>query len=257
MNTLLAGIAVVLAAALASVVGFTMVSRYVPRRWRVADGDAAGTVYSTIGMVYAILIAIAAIAVWEPRADAASNTEAEASSLVEAYWSANRLAPADRDDVRGLIVGYLQVAGGSEWDHLRTAHSGTMGAENLSTELRERVDAVHPATDGEQAAHQMLAGQVSTAATARRARIGDADSRMPAPLWPILLGGAIVSVGFLYLFGLRRTVPNALMFAALGGMVALMLFVLYQVELPYSRGFALDPGALQAALETLRGTDGV
>ena len=257
MNTLLAGIAVVLAAALASVVGFTVVSRWVPRRLRVADGDAVGTVYSTIGMVYAILIAIAAIAVWEPRADAASNTEIEASSLVEAYWSANRLAPADRDDVRGLIVGYLQVAGGAEWDHLRSANSGMMTAETLSTELRERVDAVRPATEGEQAAHQMLAGQVSTAATARRARIGDADARMPAPLWPILLGGALVSVGFLYLFGLRRTIPNGLMFAALGGMVALMLFVLYQVELPYSRGFAVEPDALQAALETLRGANGV
>jgi hypothetical protein len=257
MNTLLAGIAVMLAAAFASVIGFTVVSRWVPRRWRVADGDAASTVYSTIGMVYAILIAIAAIAVWEPRSDVGTNTETEASSLVEAYWSANRLAPQDRDDVQARIVGYLQVAGGSEWDHLRTAHSGTMTAENLSAELRERVDAIRPATDTEQAAHQMLAGQVSEAATARRARIGEADARMPAPLWPILLGGALVSVGFLYLFGLRRTLPNGLMFATLGGMVALMLFVLYQVELPYSRGFAVDPDALRAALETLRGTDGV
>jgi hypothetical protein len=257
MNVLLAGIAVVLAAALASMIGFAMVSRYVPRRWRVADGDAAGTVYSTIGMVYAILIAIAAIAVWEPRADVASNTEAEASSLVEAYWSANRLSGADKDDVQRLIVGYLQVAGGSEWEHLRTAHTGTMTAEDLSTELREKVDTIRPEADAEQAAHQMLVGQVSAAATARRARIGDADSRMPAPLWPILLGGALISVGFLYLFGLRRTVPNGLMFAALGGMVALMLFVLYQVELPYSRGFAVDPGSLRAALETLRGTEGL
>ncbi|GIF77599.1 bestrophin-like domain [Asanoa siamensis] len=257
MNTLLAGIAVVLAAALASVVGFTVVSRYVPRRWRVADGDAAGTVYSTIGMVYAILIAIAAIAVWEPRADVATNTEAEASSLIEAYWSANRLAPADRDEVHGLIIGYLQLASGTEWDHLRASHSGTLTAETLSTELRERVDGVRPVTDTEQAAHQMLANQVSSAATARRARIGDADSTMPAPLWPILLGGAVISVGFLYLFGLRRTVPNGLMFAALGGMVALMLFVLYQVELPYSRGFAVDPDSLRAALETLRGADGL
>lgn len=86
MNVMLAATAVVLAAATLSAAGFLIVSRYVPERWIVADADAASALYATIGMVYAILIAIAAIAVWEPRTEASRNTDLEATSLVEAYW---------------------------------------------------------------------------------------------------------------------------------------------------------------------------
>ena len=81
----------ILGCATLSVVGFLFLSRFVPERWIVADTDAAGALYATIGMVYAILVALAAIAVWEPRAAAAENTEREATDLIEAYWSARAL----------------------------------------------------------------------------------------------------------------------------------------------------------------------
>src|SRR5687767_15681454 len=115
MNAVTVGTIVVAGAAALSVIGFVMVSRKVPERWLVADTDAAGALYATIGMVYAILIAIAAIAVWEPRTGAAQNTDLEAASLTEAYWSANALSADDGGDVQQLVGDYLRVAAGSEW----------------------------------------------------------------------------------------------------------------------------------------------
>jgi len=71
MSALFIGAVVMLCAAIVSTLGFLLISKHVPERWLVADGDAASALYATIGMVYAILIAIAAIAVWEPHDDAA------------------------------------------------------------------------------------------------------------------------------------------------------------------------------------------
>ncbi|MCP2324781.1 hypothetical protein HDA40_003288 [Hamadaea flava] len=253
MDVMLTGTLVTVGAAAASVGGFLLISKVVPRRWLVADTDAASTLYATIGMAYAILIAIAAIAIWEPRSAAASSTDLEAGSLVEAYWSADQLAPADRTEVRDLIVAYLGEATGPEWTRLRVRHEPDDGAELLFTELRRRVDAVHPQTDPEQNAYAQLSAQISAAAGARSGRLQAAGEGMPGLLWPVLIAGGLVSVVFLYLFGLERTFPNGLMMAVVGAMIALLLFVLYQVEYPLSRAFAVTPDSLTTALARLRG----
>ncbi|NUR49172.1 MAG: DUF4239 domain-containing protein [Hamadaea sp.] len=253
MDVMLAGTLVTLGAAAVSAGGFLLVSKFVPDRWLVADSDAASALYATIGMVYAILIAIAAIAVWEPRSAAASSTDLEAGSLVEAYWSADQLAPADRAEVRGLIVAYLGEAVGPEWTRLRVRHEPDDEAELLFTQLRQRVDAVRPQTDPEQNAYAQLSAQISAAAGARSGRLQAAGEGMPGLLWPVLLGGGLVSVLFLYMFGLERTFPNGLMMAVVGAMLALLLFVIYQVEYPLSRAFAVTPDSLVTALTRLRG----
>lgn len=251
MSTILvAGTVVVIAAAI-SALGFLFVSRFVPDRWIVADADAASALYATIGMVYAILIAIAAIAVWEPRTDAGSNADLEATSLVEAYWSASTLNEADRTSIRAAMTDYLREASGPEWRSLRDNRRGTVAADQLFTDLRLRVDSATPASDKEQAAYGQLTAQIAAAASARRARVAAADEGMPGLLWPVLIGGGIVSIAFLYLFGLERTFPNGLMMATVGGMLALLLFVIYQVEFPYSRDFAIGPDSLISALSTL------
>jgi hypothetical protein len=42
------------------------------------------------------------------------------------------------------------------------------------------------------------------------------------------------------------------MMAVVGGMIALLLLVIYQVEFPFSRAFAIGPDSLEAALDNLK-----
>lgn len=254
MNTLLAATLVVLVAAGLSAGGFVLASRRIPEKWLVADPDGASTVYATVGMVYAIIIAIAAIAVWEPRSAASGGAEQEASALVEAHWAANSLAPSDKAEIQTLIIGYLNEAATNEWRNLRDHQAGTAEAAAALTELRQRIDTIDPITDRQVNAQDQLSAYASEAATARLSRISAASTALPPLLWWILILGGLVSVVFLYMFGLKPTFPNAVMLAVVGGMLALMIFVIYQVEYPYSRGFALEPTALLTALSHLNGS---
>jgi hypothetical protein len=244
-------ILVILGCATLSVIGFLFLSKFVPQRWIVADGDAAGALYATIGMVYAILVALAAIAVWEPRAAAAENTEREATDLIEAYWSARVFDAPDRARVQGLIVDYTEEVISGEWRTLARKREAGAKAQDLLNRLRSTAEAIEPSTDRQTAAHDQVLARISDAADARRARIGAAGEGMPYPLWPILILGGIVSIAFLYLFGLQRTFPNGLMMFTVGGMVALLLVVIYQLEYPFSRGLSIGPDAFQNALTQL------
>ncbi len=251
MNSVVVGAIVVAGAAALAVIGFVVVTKKVPSRWLVADADAAGALYATIAMVYAILIALAAIAVWEPRTEAAQSADIEADSLIEASWTAKGLAPADAAAVSELIHLYLRDVIDREWSALRAQRAAAPTTEVAFTRLRDRVAAIEPVTDSETAAYQTLTTHISAAASARRARIAAASDGMPGPLWPILLVGGLISVVFFYLFGLERTFPNGLMMAVVGGMVALLLFVLFQLEYPFSRSLAVGPDSFEVALSQL------
>lgn len=253
MMGLPAGIGVVLIAAVLSTAGFLLISRFVPTRWLVADADAASALYATIGMVYAILIAISAIAVWEPHTEAGQSTEREAADLTEAYWSAGDLPDRAQFAIRSLITQYLHEVIDGEWPSLHTDRAPSERAMSLFAQLRTEANAIEPVGNRQQASYQQISAKISDAADARRSRIAAAGTGMPALLWPILIGGGIASIAFLYLFGLDRTFPNGLMMATVGGMIALMLFVIYQVEYPFSRDLGIDPDAFRVALTQVAG----
>ncbi|WP_163507383.1 DUF4239 domain-containing protein [Fodinicola acaciae] len=253
MVVILTGVGVILLAAAVSVGGFLLISRYVPERWLVADADAAGALYASIGMVYAILIAIAAIAVWEPHSDADAATSREAADLVEIRQLSQQLPAADRPAIQKLVTAYTASVVSEEWPDLRDNRSGNPHSDALFQQLRDAVGKVNPVSNQEQSAYGLVLGRVSDAADARRTRISAADEGMPPLLWPVLIVTSMVTVGFLYLFGLDRTFPNGIMMATVGGMIALVLFVIYQIEYPFSRGLAIDVEAFHTALQQFGG----
>ena len=195
MPILLTGVLIVLAAAVVSTAGFLLVSKWVPEKWLIADSDAAGALYATIGVVYAIFIAIAAIAVWEPHDNASQATAREAGDLSEAYWSARGLAPADGAAIRGLIGAYTETVIDREWPRLRADHQPSAQAEDLFAQLRTRVEAVAPVGDTQTQFYQDVLLHVDDAADARRARLTAAGSGMPPLVWPTLILSSAVSVG--------------------------------------------------------------
>jgi hypothetical protein len=254
MPTLLAGILVMVLSAGLSIAGFLAVSKYVPDKWLVADADAASALYATIGMVYAILIAIAAIAVWEPHDDAKQAAQQEAADLSESYWLAGQLSAPSSTQIRDLIVRYDRSVVNKEWPALKETHKGDQMTAELFDQLRTAAATVQPATDAQQSAEDDLLDRLEDAADARRSRLTAADQSMPPMLWPTLILGAVVSIAFLYVFGLDRTFPNGVMMATVAAMTALVLFVIYEVEFPYSRGLSVGPEAFTTALTTFTGS---
>lgn len=252
MSMLTTGLIVVLGAAAASAGGFLLISKLVPDRWLVADGDAASALYAAIGMTYAILIALAAIAVWEPHSAADAASSEEPAQLLEAHRAAQALPRDDRIEIRALIVRYTLEVVRDEWPVLRVDKSENASTADTFEQLRARVDALAPDSVRQQTAADDVSERMREAADARRDRIAAATASVPHPLWPVLGLGGLVSIGFLYLFGLDRTFPNGLMMATVGAMIAVVLFVIYEMEYPYSRGMAIQPEAFRTALTELR-----
>jgi len=80
-------------------------------------------------------------------------------------------------------------------------------------------------------------------------RLVAAEEGIPGVLWAVLVFGAVVTVGFTYLFGLQNTWAHRLMVMSLTAVIALVLFTIGVIEYPFSGGARVDAGAFELILE--------
>ncbi len=89
--TVVFGVLVVIGVCLAAVAGLELVQRLVPAEKRQQHNDVAGFLYAVVGVVYAVLLALLLIGVWEQYQRAHETVENEANSVADIAWLAHRL----------------------------------------------------------------------------------------------------------------------------------------------------------------------
>jgi len=195
---------------LVSVAGLVLVQRMVPVELRKQHNDVAGFIYAVLGIAYAVLLGLVVVAAWEQFQTARNTTEREASELAEVFWLGHRLPEAEGHRLQELARSYARVVVDEEWP-LMAGGGSSPRAWELMDEIRLTIQNMNPDTEAEQVLYDQGLERVYDLADARRDRLLDAREGIPPILWVVLVVGAIVTVGFTYLFGLDDTTTHMLM----------------------------------------------
>src|SRR3712207_2597899 len=116
--TVVYGVLVVVGACLAAVAGLELVQRLVPAEKRQEHNDVAGFLYAVVGVVYAVLLALLVIAVWEQFARANETVESEANGVAEVAWLAHRLPDPERHELQEHARSYAEAVVDEEWPRM-------------------------------------------------------------------------------------------------------------------------------------------
>ena len=241
------GVLVVCGACLAAVVGLTLVQRLVPVEVRQRHNDVAGFIYAVVGIVYAVLLALVVIAVWEEHEAAKATVHSEANELADIFWLAHRFPEPEGLQIQELARSYARVVVDEEWPLMEQSRSSPR-AWVLLDEMQRSVQDLEVRTRADQVLFDRGLEQVQQLADSRRIRLVEANEGLPASLWVVLIVGGIVTVGFTYLFGLEHTGAHALMVASLAGVIALVLFTIAALDHPFSGGARVGPEAFELVL---------
>jgi protein-S-isoprenylcysteine O-methyltransferase Ste14 len=250
--TVLFGLLVVIGACLAAVAGLELVQRLVPAQKRQEHNDVAGFLYAVIGVVYAVLLALLVIAVWEQFQKANETVESEANAVAEIAWLAHRLPEPEHHVLQEDARSYAQEVVDQEWPLMEQGIEGQRGtpeAWNLIDDMRTTLQGFEPSTAAEQNVHAEGLDQIDRLGDDRRIRFVAAEEGIPGILWAVLVFGAVVVVGFTYLFGLRNSWAHRLMVMSLTAVIALVLFAIVAMEHPFSGGASIEPEAFELILE--------
>ena len=256
LTSIVYGILVVGGVCLAAVGGLILVQFLVPTEARRRHNDVAGFIYAVLGVVYAVLLALVVIAVWEDFGRARETVESEANATAEIFWLAHRLPEPERTELQELSESYAREVVEVEWPLMKDGQKVPLEQEGASPngwtlidDIRATLQEVEPGTTAEAALYAEGLDQIEALANARRMRLVAAHEGIPAVLWVVLIFAGVAAVGFTYLFGLESTWAHRLMVAALAAVIGMVLFTIGAMEHPFSGGASIGTGAFELVLE--------
>ena len=254
--TIVYGVLVVGGTCLLALAGLEVVQRLVPVSSRQRHNDVAGFIYAALGVIYAVLIALVVIAVWEEYDAASVTVEQEANAVAEIFWLAHRLPEPEGSHIQELAQSYAEEVIHKEWPlmeqgqtPLMVQEEGTPAGWTLIDDIRANLQAFQPHTPADEQLYAEGLDQVQRLADARRMRLVAAEEGVPGVLWAVLIFGGIAAVGFTYLFGLENTWAHRLMVLTLAAVIGLVLFTIGAMEHPFSGGARIGTGAFDLILE--------
>ncbi|MEU6236815.1 hypothetical protein [Kitasatospora sp. NPDC047058] len=194
-----------------------------------------------VGVLYALVLGVALVSVWEAKNDAATHISAEAGALHQTYLLADGLPPADAQQARSAAVAYASYVRNEEWPLMEQRKPlGTRGW-TLLHDVQDAWASFEPTTNAQQQVDQLAFGQISVAYEARNGREAVGGGGMSGVMWFGLLAGGALTLGLMFLFGIQRTRTHVVLAMGFTSLIAFMVVFIYALNSPFGGLLGLSP----------------
>ncbi|HEV2635448.1 MAG TPA: DUF4239 domain-containing protein [Actinocrinis sp.] len=243
MSNLLVPVLIVFGAALLGMGSIMLKHRIFPPDPDTEPGEGVGEyIAMMVGVLYALVLGIVLVSVWESRDNAESSVRSEASSLNQVYILAQDIPAPAGPQIQQDVKAYASVVTGSEWDQM-AAHEplGDAGWQSL-TKLTDAVEAYQPVTAVQQNVSAQALSQLSTVYDSRRSRNGESTDSLSPILWIGLILGGVLTVSFVFCFGVQRRGNHLAMVMGLTGLIGFLVVLVFDLNHPFSGSMGIDSG---------------
>jgi hypothetical protein len=233
LPTSLATLVVVGFAVAVSVLGFLAFHLLVPHPLRSRHNDVAGFTLGPVGVVYAVLLAFIAVAVWEDFGRAGNLVATEANLVGNLYRDTVGLPDPPAADLRHDLFVYAETVVQDEWPALAAGQVADAAGWQLLDRFHLALVQLRPPDRGTGVVAAEMLRELGDLYSARRGRFQAAGQRLPPILWWNLLAGAAIVMVVSYLFGVPSLGMHAAMIALLGASIGLVLALILLLQSPF------------------------
>lgn len=238
---------VILPTALAMLGPIAVRKRY-PLSVLVKNNEIAGFKFATVGVIYAVILAFAIVAVWDKFNEAEALVLREAGAAATLYRISAGEEPNARA-TRSALDNYLTAVIEDDWPQMAVSREGREAAKALD----RLYSAAMLLGEGKSAGVSVeIMTELANITEARRGRLHHAMGVVPPALWLMLVFGALLTIGFTYFFGLENLKSQATMTGGLASIVFLGLFVIVSYDHPFTGEVFVEPHPIKAVLEDFR-----
>jgi hypothetical protein len=187
-----------------------------------------------VGVLYALVLGMALVAVWETRDSAEGHVQAEASSLNQVYILADSMPAPNRQLVQKAVQSYADLVVSKEWPEM-AAHQplGPAGWQSLG-DVMSAVETFQPTTALQQNISAEAISQISSVYDARRGRDTDASEGLSPVLWVGLIIGGVLTGAFVFLYGVERRGTHLVMVMGLTALIGFQMMLIFGLDHPFS-----------------------
>jgi len=218
-------------------------------RARSGTNDIVGYVLSCFGVFYGLLLGLIAVAAYQNLNRAEENVAREAVALTAVYQDLSAYPDPLRQSLRDALRDYCSFVIETAWPQQRKGIVPQEGIKKVFA-FRDSLRAFEPQTLSQAVFHAETLRQFDAFYEARRTRIHDVHSGIPAVMWYVVIVGALLNLSIVWLFDTRLITQ-----LFLGGMLAFfmgtMIFLIAAMDNPYKGEVSVKPDAFQEAYEIM------
>jgi hypothetical protein len=244
--------AVMLTVAIGTAVGGVLLVR---RLWGVRNlknhHDIAGPIFSTLGVVYAVLLAFAIVIVWQDFNQTQNDVILEANYYGDVYRDSVGLPEPFRSQLTSAMDDYINAIITDEWKLLAVGQR-SMIVQEKSDNIWKMYGNYEPNTEKEKIFFAEILNRANTAGELRRQRLADSSTGIHPVFWFVLLFGGIITIGFTFFFGSENLGAQLIMTTLLAVLIVLILFTILIMDFPFSGDLNIPPDAFKTVLMNLK-----
>jgi hypothetical protein len=218
-----------------------------------ADKELTLAVYTVLGTIYAILLAFVIAEIWENYSEAVASIQGETDALMGIMYILGAFPSEEIRGIRSLALTYAQKVI-DEWEALGGVAREKISPMGLSYDaaitLVHAIQAIQPANDRETAVFEQAMVRVNTWLDARRARLQSAKGGNAAPVWPLLIIGALVLFAFHGLFDARSIEVWVVVLLGLSAVVGLSFYLIFSLDSPFTGSLSAHVGPFQWVIDS-------
>jgi hypothetical protein len=236
-------------------VGLSVAGLAITRTWvgrsTVHPNDLAGFVYAVVGVTYAVLLGMSALTAYERFRDVENTAALEANTIASLYRDLEGYPEPDRTRLQRRLHRYIHDVVEIELPRLRHARPEPPEVVSLVDQVVIDWVTFEPTTKGQEALHAEALRQLNTFLTLRRSRLQEGEAGLHPVIWFVLLSGAVLTIGFTYLFWAESRRMHGLMVGFLAGVLGLIVFWMAAMDYPLLGPLSISTDSFTGARDTI------
>ncbi len=234
-----------------SAAGLCLVRRYFSHHIFKLHNDVADPLFTTMGAIYAVLLAFMVVTTWQGFDASNQNVMREANYLADLYRDSTPLPAAFRQELKTGLQAYVGAIIDDEWPLMARNAGRSLQAEARQQAIWELYSGYRPRNETERIFFSESVRKLNAASEMRRQRLLDAGNGLSGILYFVLIAGGLVAISFAMFFGTENFGPQLLMTSLLATVIALTLFTIMSFDYPFTGDVSIKPEIFKSVLATL------
>jgi hypothetical protein len=220
------------------------VRKKVPHESLKKHHDVAGFILGIVGILYSVVLGFTVVNAKDRYNQAENTIHIEATMLADLYRDSTFFPDENRLAIRASLRNYVNYVLEDEWFNQKDHLSAQKAILNLWNSYRE----IDLSSELVKIWYSQSVAKIDSLMNARLERQFFMHEHLGCMMWTLLIVGAIITVSFLFFFGIESLMHHLLMTSLLVGYLSFMLYLVYSLDHPFTGAQAIEPTALEQNL---------
>jgi Protein of unknown function (DUF4239) len=231
--------------------GLYLVRKKYPAEVLKENHEVAAIIFNAFGLFYGVMLAFVVFVTWSGYSDATKDLEMEANLADDLF----HISKAFQEPARTVMQkGMLDYVTSVEKDELQRMAQGEIEIHSTGT-MAGLITAFYQLDEKSFPNKQIYAealSRLNNLAEYRRLRIFTGNDTVPPVVWLVLFVGAVFTVCFNYLFGMKNIRAQFLITATLTVTMSQILFLIYVLDHPFTGASRISTEPLRQVIEVMQ-----